>query len=174
MGLRWFGLTASPRYVGRSSGSFVIVATDEEIKSALAGDTGRAVSVGLVLAVKSLTDWPVDAIAVDLDHEARRQTVVWLQGDSVGVVVADGGLEEPEIAGVVRPLHAIEAIEFCAKVVDRSGVRPTIDRAIRVSFSSGDVINVDVGKYVATHFRARADEFITGLLQAVAGRSSTP
>jgi hypothetical protein len=90
--------TTCERYVAQ-------MATDAEIKSELAGTTGRDISAALVRAVGSLTDWPVDAFAVDLQDTAN-QWVVWLRGQSVGILTAKGDFENPKIAGSVRPLHA--------------------------------------------------------------------
>lgn len=64
------------------------VLADEGIRSALTGDSGVDVSRALVVAVKSLTDWPVDAFFAELDGDS--EVVGWVQGNSVGVVSGQG------------------------------------------------------------------------------------
>ena len=67
--------------VGRGR-SVVPMATDEEIRSDLIGDSGTGVSRALVLAVKSLTEWPVDAFFVDVGDD--REMVGWIAAPSSG------------------------------------------------------------------------------------------
>jgi hypothetical protein len=143
------------------------MAADEVMKTALVGDNGTGVSLGLLLALKSLTVWPVDAFAVDL-KDIRNQSVVWVQGNAIGMVTGTDNFDEPTLKASVRPLGSIVSVDFEPRFIDKSP-SPSVDRAMTVMFSSGEPIKVDVGKYLSPHYRDRANELINAVLRAVAG-----
>jgi len=72
--------------------------------------------------------------------------------------------------GTCSPLGALEAIEVGVNVDDGKNP-PLVNRAIEANFRTGENISVDVGAYVAPHYRNHANEFITRLLQAAAGKA---
>ncbi|MEH3141169.1 MAG: hypothetical protein PGN37_13510 [Mycobacterium kyogaense] len=141
--------------------------TDAELRSDLIGHAGRDISHPLLLAVKSLTNWPVDEFALDL-REPDDQWVAWLQGGAVGFVSGKGPFNDPSVSGVVRPLRTVQSVVVTTRYVD-DGARSQIHRAITVTFEAGADLQIDPGSFVADHFRDHADGFVAGLLRAIAG-----
>jgi len=142
------------------------MATDSDMKSALIGDVGTDVLPGLLLALKSLTAWPVDAFAVDL-KDSRDQSVVWIQGNAIGILTATDNFDAPTLKAVVRPVRTIISVDVEPRFIDRHP-SASVDRNVAVVFTSGEPIKLDVGKFAAAHYRDRANEFIAAVLRAVA------
>jgi hypothetical protein len=142
------------------------MATAEEIRNDLIGDAGKDVSPGLVLALNSLTDWPVDAFSVDL-KDFRDQSVVWITGNAIGMLTATDNFDEPTLKAVVRPVRAIVSVDVEPRYFDQHP-RTWVDRFMTAVFTSGEPIRVDVSEFVATHYRDHANEFVTAILRAVA------
>lgn len=94
-----------------------------DIRRALVGDSGIAITLEFVLAIRSFTRWPVDAFAVDVDQQRNVQTFYWLQGGSIGRLTATREDDNPNYAGVVRPVSAVTALTLFAKVIDENLAR---------------------------------------------------
>ena len=142
------------------------MATDEEIRSDLIGDSGTGVSRALVLAVKSLTEWPVDAFFVDVGDD--REMVGWIQGNLVGVVSAKGAGDEGEVRGNLYHLSRVQAVRVSVNVVE-DGMRLRANRGVTVVFGPDDELSVDIGAFRNKHYQNRADEFISTLVLRLAG-----
>jgi hypothetical protein len=142
------------------------MATHEGIRNDLIGGAGKDVSPGLVLALKSLTAWPVTAFAVDL-KDTRDQSVVWVEGNAIGMLTATDNFDQPTLKAVVRPVRAIVSVDVEPRYIERDS-SSSVDLSVTVVFTSGEPIKVDVGKFVARHYRDRANEFIAAVLRAVA------
>jgi hypothetical protein len=143
-----------------------VVVTEDEIKNDLVGNVGNGVSQALVLALRSLTDWPVDAFSVDI-KDAAKQTVAWVEGGSIGTLTATRGFGDHELSAIIRPLRTVTSVAVNPRFVDR-GVVPHVDRAVTLKFAAGPDMTVHVGSYVAAHYRDCANGFITAVLRAVA------
>jgi hypothetical protein len=142
------------------------MATDEEIRSDLIGDSGTGVSRALVLAVKSLTEWPVDAFFVDVGDD--REMVGWIQGNLVGVVSAEGAGDKGEVRGNLYHLSRVQAVRVSVNVVE-DGMRLRANRGVTVVFGLDDELSVDIGAFRNKHYQNRADEFISTLVLRLAG-----
>jgi len=158
--------TIEPAKASDAGRSVVPMATDEEIRSDLIGDSGTGVSRALVLAVKSLTEWPVDAFFVDVGDD--REMVGWIKGTLVGFVNAEGAGDEGEVRGNLYHLSRVQAVRVSVNVVE-DGMRLRANRGVTVVFGPDDELSVDIGAFRNKHYQNRADEFISTLILRLAG-----
>lgn len=138
----------------------------DEIKKDLVGDGGTGVSYPLVFGLMSVTKWPVDAFSVDL-KDIHDQSVTWLHGESLGRLSAVGDFENPDVTVGIFPLRAIVKTTVAPRFQE-IGNQGSVARTMTVELATGESITVDASKYVAGHYRDRADELITAVLNAIA------
>jgi hypothetical protein len=141
--------------------------TDEQIKSDLVGDSGIGVTRALVMAVKSLTRWPVDAFFAD-GLGTDQEIVGWIQGDLLGVIRGEGVVDEGHLRADLYPLSKVESLRVDVNVVE-DGMRLKSLRAVTVTFGPDEALTIDVGSFKNLHFRSRANEFVDTLLLRLSG-----
>jgi hypothetical protein len=98
----------------------------QQVRNALAGDSGTQVSWAFALAVHSFTRWPVDAFAVERDQNGRLRTVCWIQGNALGQLTADGDDDSPTINGAVLSIAKIDAVQLAGACPESRGTWVTI------------------------------------------------
>ncbi|OYN78900.1 hypothetical protein [Mycolicibacterium sphagni] len=139
-----------------------------DLRSALAGNSGASVGIPFVLAIRSFINWPPDAFSIEVE-DRYIQTLYWVQGDGVGYLISEGNHDDPSLKGEFRSVADIENVTLSAKIVD-SGLGPgEVRRAVEVQFKSGEVIKIDVAACTNQHQRDLANTFINTVLSAVAG-----
>lgn len=141
----------------------------EEIREALSGDrfSGEgSASLVFALAVHSFTSWPVDAWAALRDDQGRIRSLCWIQGNTLGQLVAEGDENSLSITGAVLPISNIKAVRIAAEVGEDDFLVGRGRRAITISVDGADDITLDVAK-IRGHLRERANEFIDALLDAI-------
>jgi hypothetical protein len=83
--------------------SSALVIDVEKIRDALSGDRfAQEPSLVFALAVHNFTRWPVDAWAGVRDEKGRLRTFYWIQGNTLGQLIAEGDENSLGIAGSVQ------------------------------------------------------------------------
>jgi hypothetical protein len=139
-----------------------------ELRDDLVGNSGAQVSMAFVLAMRSFTRWPVDAFATHIDSSKEVQTVYWIQGNAIGRLTATGSGDTPTLSGAVHSLLSLASVDLAGTIVDERFGPPEVRRAATLRFQDGDEIPVDVAACTNQHCRDRTDEFISGVLDAIA------
>jgi hypothetical protein len=103
--------------------------------------------------------------SVDL-KDVGNQSVAWVQGNAIGIITATGNFDQPTLKGTVRSVRAVASVDFEPRYIDGFN-RSQVDRSMTLVFNTGEPIVVDVGRFVAPHYRDRANEFINAVLRAV-------
>lgn len=91
----------------------------EQIRTELSGDRFSQepqASFVFALAVHSFTRWPVDAWAGMRDDQGRLRTLYWIQGNTLGKIVAEGDENSLTISGVMQLISNISAVHITAEV----------------------------------------------------------
>jgi hypothetical protein len=140
----------------------------KELRDDLVGKSGAQVSMAFVLAVRSFTRWPVDAFVTHIDTSKEVQTIYWIQGNAIGRLTATGSGDTPTLSGAVHSLSSLASVDLGGTLVDERLGPPEVRRAATLRFGDGDEIAVDSAACTNQHCRDRTDEFINGVLDAIA------
>ncbi|OQZ88034.1 hypothetical protein BST11_24920 [Mycobacterium alsense] len=118
------------------------------------------------LAVHSFTRWPVDAWAGIRDGQGLLRTLYWIQGNTLGQLVAEGDENSLKVTGSVQQISNISAVHIAAEVSQDDFVVGRGRRSVTVKVDGAKDITVDVAQCEG-HLREQANAFIDTLLDAV-------
>lgn len=121
------------------------------------------------LAVHSFTHWPVDAWAGVRDEKGRLRTFYWIQGNTLGQLIAHGDENSLDITGSVQLISNVTAVRIAAQVNQDDFLAGHGRRVITIEIDGGADIVVDAERSTG-HLRERANAFIDALLTAVSNQ----